>query len=166
MPDHGIELERAHDVDHVLRIGLQRRPASLPGVAAVEQQHLVLAALGADRADQRRQAVDAAHPSVILRERHEIVGGQREGVGRSGGKLEMLAKLLIREMRRQSAHLADAEIDRWFAKVQRHELRVQIGHVKNGHRAERLEAEDVGLRQPLLRSHASERAGAAAGQHH
>ena len=150
MADHGVDLQRRHDVDHVLGFGLQRGPASLPGVAAIQQQHLVVAAFGAHRADQRRDAIHAAHAPVVAGERNEIVRGQREGVRRAGSDIEVLPELGVGDMRRQSLGFADAEIDRRLAEMQRHQLRVDVGHVQDGDGAERIEAHDVGLRQALL----------------
>ena len=74
----------------------------------------------------------------------------------------MLAELRIGEMRRLALGLADAEIDRRLAEMQRHQLRMDVGDVQDRHRAERIEAQDVGLRQPLLRGDAAERTEAAA----
>ena len=62
---HGVRRERVHDFHHVGALVLQGRVAALPGVAAVEQQHLARP-LGADRLDQRRHAVEPADPAVGL----------------------------------------------------------------------------------------------------
>jgi hypothetical protein len=70
---HGIGLERVHHLDHVLAIGLERGVGALPGVAAIKQQDVVVAALGADRLDHGRDPVDAAHPAIGLGERVEIL---------------------------------------------------------------------------------------------
>ena len=161
MPDHGVEFQRRHDIDHVLRLGLQRGPASLPGVAAVEQQHLVLTALCAHRIDQRGNAVHAAHAAIVARQRDEVVGCERIGIRRSGGDAEILPELRVGEMRRQALIPADAEIDRRLAEIQRHQLRMIVGDIEDRHRAQRIEPRDVGLGQALLRRHTSERTQSA-----
>ncbi|MBA7714624.1 hypothetical protein ES703_123653 [subsurface metagenome] len=74
VPDHRIGLERRLHVDHVLRLGLQRSPAALPAVAAIEQDHIVLAAFGPYCFHQRGDAVHAAHSPVVARQRGEVVG--------------------------------------------------------------------------------------------
>ena len=160
--DHGVDLKGRHDVDHVLRLGLQRSPTSLPGVAAIEQQHFVLAALGAHCIDQRGGAVHAAHAAVVARERYEIIRSQCISIGRTRGDVEILPELRVSEMRRQAFVRADAEIDRRLAEIQRHQLRMIVRDIKDGHRAERIELEDVRLRQLLLRGDAPERTKSAA----
>ena len=54
-------------------------------------------------------------------------------------------------MRHLPARLADAEIDRRLAEQHRHELGVDVGDMDERDVAERLEAQQLGLRQPLLR---------------
>ncbi|MDB5627232.1 MAG: hypothetical protein JWR73_3034 [Tardiphaga sp.] len=151
MPDHRVEFQRGHDIDHVLRLGLQRRPAALPAVAAVEQQHLVVATLGAHRANQRRDAIHAAHPPVIACQRNEVIRRQREGIGRAGGDLKVFSKFSIGDVRWDAFRLTDTEIDRRFTELKRHQLRMGIGDVEDRYRAEWVEAQNVVLGQPLLR---------------
>ncbi len=55
------------------------------------------------------------------------------------------------EMRRLPLRLADAEIDRRLAEIDRHQLPVHVGDVQQRDVAERLEGEKLVLRQPLLR---------------
>src|SRR5215211_537646 len=54
-------------------------------------------------------------------------------------------------MRRLAPRLADAEVDRRLAEEDRPQLGVDIGQMDEGDVAERLEGEDVALREPLLR---------------
>ena len=54
-------------------------------------------------------------------------------------------------MRRLAPRLADAEIDRRLAEEDRPQLGVDIGQMDEGDVAERLEGEEVALREPLLR---------------
>ena len=147
MAGHGVDAERVHDPHHVGALGLQRRVAALPGVAAVEQQHPARP-LGADRVDQRRQPVEPADPAVGLGQRLEVGRGQRIGVVAAAADLEGLQQLLAHDMRRQAARLADAEIDRRLAEIDRHELGVQVGEIEQRELAGRLEAQQIGLRRP------------------
>ncbi len=141
--------EQRHAVDHVLALGLQRRVAVLPGVAAVEEDG-ALAALGADRFQDGGDAVEAAEPAVGLRQRDEILIGQRIGLRRSGRDLVVIEQRAAGEVRHQALGVAGAEIDRGLAEIDRAKLRVQVGDVHQRHVAERLEAQQFGLRQPLL----------------
>ena len=158
MADHGFDFQCRQDVEHVLGLGLQRGPAALPAVAAIQQQHLVVAALGAHRIDQRTDAIHASHAAVIAGQRHEIIGGQRVGIGRSDGDVEVFSELGVGQMRRQPLRFADAEIDRRLAEIQRHQLGVGIGRIQDGDRAQGIETGDVGLGQALLSGEPPERA--------
>ena len=128
MADHGVGLEQRHAVDHVLALGAHRRVAVLPGVAAVEE-HRAVAALGADRFQHGRDAVEAAEPAVALGERGEILRGQRIGRRAAGRDLVEIEKVAPGDVRHLAARLADAEIDRRLAKQHRHELGVDVGEV-------------------------------------
>jgi hypothetical protein len=156
--DHCLDPERGHDVDHVLTLGLHRGPAALPGVATVEEQHILVAALGPDRFHNRRNAVEAAHASIVLRQRREIFRRQRIGFRRAGGDPEIFAKLPVGQVRRQPFGFGHPEIDRGFAEIERHKLGMDIGYMQNRNRAQRIEAKDLRLRQALLRGSLSERA--------
>ena len=54
-------------------------------------------------------------------------------------------------MRRLPPRLADAEIDRRLAEIDRHQLAVHVGDVQQRDVAERVEFEQFVLRQALLR---------------
>ena len=60
-------------------------------------------------------------------------------------------------MRRLALYFAKAEIDRWLAEMQRHQLGMAIGHIEDGDRAQGIEAGDVGLGKALLRGKAPQR---------
>ena len=64
-------------------------------------------------------------------------------------------------MRRLPPRLADAEIDRRLAEIDRHQLAVDVGDVQQRDIAERVEFEQFGFAQPLLRHRAREAAAAA-----
>ena len=77
MTGHGIGTQQVHTGGHVGAARLQGRPTAVPSVAAVQQQHLILASLCPDRAHQRGDTVEASHFSVFPRQRLEILAGQR-----------------------------------------------------------------------------------------
>ena len=72
MAGHGVGLQQRHAVDHVLALAGVGAERALPGVAAVEQQHLV-AAFGAHALDHRREAVEPADAAVGFGQRREIL---------------------------------------------------------------------------------------------
>ena len=63
-------------------------------------------------------------------------------------------------MRRLPARLADAEIDRRLAEIDRHQLAVDIGDMQQRDIAERVELQQFGFAQALLRHGAREAAAA------
>ena len=63
----------------------------------------------------------------------------------------MLEKIHAGQMRRLPARRADAEIDRRLAEIDRHQLAVDVGDVQQRDVAERVELEQFGFAQPLLR---------------
>src|SRR5262245_23884880 len=124
MAGHGVGLEQCHAVDHVLspaRIGSER---ALPGVTAIEKQNLVIAALGADSLDDRCKTIKSPDAAVRLRERLKILIGQRIGRSRLPRNAETLEKSLPGNVGWFPPRLADAEIDRRLAEIDRHKLPV------------------------------------------
>ncbi|MBA7714623.1 hypothetical protein ES703_123652 [subsurface metagenome] len=67
-------------------------------------------------------------------------------------------------MRRLAASFADPEIDRRLAEVQRHQLRMAVGEIKDRERAQGIEVQDVRLREALLGCDPAKGTHAAAGQ--
>ena len=102
--------------------------------------------------------VEPADASIGLGQRLEILVGQRIGRGRLLGNAEALEKVLAGEMRRLAPRLADAEIDRRLAEIDRHQLAVDIGDVQQRDVAERVELEQFRFGEALLRQGARERA--------
>ena len=148
MPGHGVGLEHVHDAHHVGALGLQRRVAALPGVAAIEQQHFART-FGADRLDQSCHAIETADAAIGLGQRFEIGRGQRVGVGAPAPDLEISQQLFAHEMRRQALVRTDTDVGRGLAEIERHELGVQVGEVQDGELADRLEAQQVVLGRRL-----------------
>ena len=149
MAGHGVRRQRVHDLDHVHAAGLQRGIAALPGVAAVEEQHPVLA-LGTDRLEHGGDAVDTAHPAIGARQGIEIDRRQRIGFRRARLQIVELEEILAGHMRRQALYLADAQIGRRLAEVDRHQLGVDVRQVHQRDVAERPERQEVVLAQALL----------------
>ena len=61
-------------------------------------------------------------------------------------------------MRRLSLRRADAEIDRRLAEIDRHQLAMDVGDMQQRDIAERIELQQFGFAQPLLRHGARETA--------
>src|SRR3546814_6127433 len=87
-------------------------------LAAVEKQRLVRA-LAAHPLHDGGHAVEAAHLAVGPGERGEVHRGQGIGLGASRPQVEHLQEVGAGHMRGQALDLADAEIDRRLAEVQR-----------------------------------------------
>ncbi len=128
---HGVGLQRVHHVDHVLAVRPQRRQRALPGVAAVEEERL--RPLGADALQDGRDPVEPAHAAVLAGERDEVLRGQ--GVGHRRARLDAveLQEVLARDVRRLARLLADPDVDRGLAEVDRLELGVDVGDVHQRH---------------------------------
>ena len=154
MAGHGVGLEQRHAVDHVLALADERRIAVLPGVAAIEEGHAV-AALGPDGAEHRRDAIEPAHAAIGLRKRGEILGRQRIGGGRRARNVVKVKQCAAGHVRNQAPRRADAEIDRRLAEIDRLKLAVDVGDVQQRDIAERIELQQLGLAQPLLRHSAA-----------
>jgi hypothetical protein len=134
--------------------------AVLPGVAAVEQQRASLA-FRADRFEHGGDAIESSEPAVALGECREILRGERIRRRAARRNAVMLEQRAAGQVRHKPARGPDAEIDRGLTEVQRQELGVDVGDVEERDIADRLEAQQVGLRKPLL----GEGAGPAARQH-
>ena len=150
MRRHGIGAQHVHAVHHVLAAGLQRRPGALPGITAIKQQALA-GAFRADRLDQRRHTVHAAHAAVGAGQVLEIEIRQGVGLRRATLDVVVFQEILAGEMGRQAHHLANADVDAGLAEVDRIELRVNVRQVDQRHLPFRLELQDVVLGDGLLR---------------
>ena len=100
---------------------MQRRVAVLPGVAAVEE-HGAVTALGADRLEDRGDAVEPAEPAVALGQRGEILRGQRIGLSACRRDPVEIEKRAAGDVRHRPLRFADADIGRRLAEQHRHEL--------------------------------------------
>ena len=157
--DHGVGLEQRHAVDHVLTLADQRRVAVLPGVAAVEEHHAV-AALGADRLEDGGDAIEPAEAAVALGQRREIrpTSARRPRPSRARSCRDRASALPVTCGTSPFASPI-AEIDRRLAEQQRHQLGVNVGDMNEGDVADRIETQQLVLRQALLRQGARPAAG-------
>ncbi len=69
----------------------------------------------------------------------EIETAERIGVGAVGRDAKSIEKGAADQMRRPSLHRADPEIDARFAKIDRQQLRMGVGHVQDARIAEAFE---------------------------
>jgi hypothetical protein len=150
MAGHGVGLQERHAVDHVLALAGVGPQRALPGVAAVEEEHLV-AALGAHALDDGGEPVEPADAAVGLCQRRKVFRGQRVSCRRLRRNAETLEEVAAGEMRRLSPRRADAEIDRRLAEIDRQQLAVNVGDMQQCDIAERVEFQQFGFAQPLLR---------------
>ena len=159
---HGVDTERVHDAYHVGATALQRGIAALPGVAAIEQQHLARA-LGANRPDQSGEPIEATHPTVGPGKAVEVGAGQGIGVVGAAPDPVIRQQPLTHEVRRQALGVSYADVDRRLAEIDRHELGVQVGEVEQSDLPHRREAQQISLRRTAaLRGSAD---GRASGRH-
>ena len=153
---HGLDTQRVHGLDHVRALGFQRRIRTLPGIAAVEQNGLA-GALGPDRLDQGRHAVEPADPAVVPAKGHEVLAGERVGLGRTLADSIMVEQLAARKVGRKGACGADADVDGRLAEIDGHQLGVDVGEVEKRDPAQRREAQEVVLGDFLRRRGAAQR---------
>ena len=154
MPGHGIWLEQLHALDHVHAVGLQRCIGTLPGVAAVKEQHLVVAAIGADRLDQRRRAVEPAELAVCPRQVDIIDHGVGIGIGAALLDIEVIEEFLRNQVRRNAGIGANPDVGVRRTEVDRLELGMAVGEMQQRHLALGIELQQIILRQLLLRQRA------------
>ena len=156
-----LHAQRLQHADHVAAPGRERRERALQGVAAVEQQHALRAALGADGVDERRHAVHAADAAVGPGQRLVVVRAQHVGVGRGLGNREGVEQLRAGDVGKLAAGVADAEVERRLAVVEGLQLRVRVRHVQDGELALGREPQQVLLPDRLLRGRAAQASAGA-----
>ena len=145
---HRVGLERVHDVDHVLPLGVVAGIGAVPGVAAVKEESV--GTLGADRIDHGRHAVEAAHLAVGAGKGGEVVIGQRI-MGRAAiGHAIELAEVGAGDVRHLTDIAANAKVDLGLAEENRFHLRVDIGDVDQGDVTEGIKLQKLILSQGLL----------------
>ena len=145
----------------------ERGVAVLPGIAAVEK-HDTIRPLGADRLENGGDAVEPAEPSVASGQGCEIQRGQRIGGRRARRDPVEVQKIPAADVWNQTLCFADCEIEGRLPIQHRKQLGVQIGDVNERDIAERSEAQQLVLRETLLREHpryATRKNGQGGGSH-
>ena len=89
----------------------------MPCVAAIQQQRV--GARGADRLDHGGHAVQPADPAIFLRQRREIIVGQRVMRGAAIVDAVKLAEIRAGDMGHLALVGAHADIDLRFAEIDR-----------------------------------------------
>jgi len=131
---HHVDAEQLAGVDHVLRVGPQRRARALPGVATVQQQRAGAARLQAlHQGGQVRETADLA---VGSRRRREVEIGEGMRLDRLRRDVELAQQVLADQVRRLAQCVGHAEVDARLAKVDRQQLRMAVGEVQEVHVAE------------------------------
>ena len=140
MPGHGIDAEQVRGVDHVGALRRIGETGALPHVAAVEEERIVRAGIGAQPVDQGFQMRKAAHAAVAVRGVLIIEEGEGMGDPAARHDVEMFQESAADDMRRFSTHVADADIDARLAEIDRLQLGVGVGQMQD---ADIAEAADV-----------------------
>ena len=135
MTDHGIGFQQFHAVDHVLAIGFEGGIRSLPCVAAIKEQYLVVTAIGPDGLDQCCRAVESAKLAIGFGQIKVVVHCMRIGERTARLDAEMFEKFLSDKMRRNALKSADTDIGVWRPEVDRLKLRMHIGKMQKGNLA-------------------------------
>ena len=109
MTGHDIDAQQLGRIHHVLALGPQRGGATLPGVAAVQQQGT--GPVGLELLDQRGQVRKTADLSVLAGGAFKIEKSKR--VGFSATRLDAcrLEQVFAHEMGQSALHAAHAKID-------------------------------------------------------
>ena len=136
MPGHGIDAEQIGGVGHVDALHHQGLAGALPHVAAVEQQRIARAGFRAQPVDQSFQVRKAAHAAVAVRGVLIIEEGEGVGDAAAGHDVEIFEEGAADDMRRFSAHIADADIDARLAEINRLQLGVGVGQMQDADIAE------------------------------
>src|SRR5262249_46448216 len=120
-----------------------RAERTLPGIAAIEEKNLVVASLGTNMFDHRCQTVEPTDPAVGLCQRCKLLIRQRISRGRPLRNAETLEEVMARKVRGLPLRLANAEIDRRLAEIDRHQLAVNVGDVQQRDIAEGVEPQQL-----------------------
>ena len=140
MPGHGVDAEQIGGLDHVGALRRIGETGALPDVAAVEQQRIARAGFRAQPVDQGFQMRESAHAAVAVR--GVLIIEEGEGVGGAAARhdVEIFEESAADDVRRFSAHIADADIDARLAEIDRLQLGVAVGQMQD---ADIAEAADV-----------------------
>ena len=109
-------------IQHVLAAGGVRAKRALPGVTAIEEKNFIVAALRANALDHGRKPVEPTNAAIGSGQSFEILIGQRVGRRAVVRNAEVLEKILAGDVRRLSARITHANVDRRLAVIDRCEL--------------------------------------------
>ena len=140
MPGHGIDAEQIGGLDHAGALRRIGETGALPDVAAVEQQRIARAGFRAQAVDQGFQMRKAAHAAVAVRGVLIVEEGEGMRDATARRDVEVFQESAADDMRRFSAHIADADIDARLAEKNRLQLGVAVGQMQD---ADIAEAADV-----------------------
>src|SRR3954466_12738009 len=139
MPGHRLDTEQVCGLDHVAALHDVGESRALPEVAAVNEQGVLFAGIAAQAVDQRLQMGEAAELAEAACGLLELEAAEGIGVRAVGPDGETVEEGAPDQMRRPSGHLADPDIDAGLAKIDRIELRMRVGEVKDPRIAEPFE---------------------------
>ncbi|MGY4484465.1 hypothetical protein ACVWWR_003656 [Bradyrhizobium sp. LM3.2] len=111
----------------------------MPEIAAVNEHGVLFAGIAAQAIDQRLQMGEAAELAEAACGLLELEAAEGIGIRAVGPDAETFEEGAADQMRRPSRHLADADIDAGLAKIDRIELRMRVGEVKDARIAEPFE---------------------------
>ncbi len=133
---HHIHAQQVAGADHVHAAGPIGGAGALPGVAAVQQQAVAVAALGAHALDQGLEMGEAADHAELVGRLVEVQIGEGVGLDAAGGDAEVLEEAFAHDMRGLTERLAQADVHVGLAEIDGVELGVGVGDVQQGHVAE------------------------------
>ena len=161
---HGIDAEEVGGLDHVGALRRVGQAAALPQIAAVEQQRIAGAGVGAQPVNQRFQMGKAAHAAVTLRRLLKSRKVKACALAAAGRDAEMLEKRAADQMRRLAAHGADADIDARLTEIDRLQLGVRVGQMQDADIAEAADVVKIVVGRHAQRRGATPDAAATASQ--
>src|SRR3954452_9180587 len=143
MPGHRLDTEQVCGLDHVAALHDVGESRALPEIAAVDEHGVFFAGIATQAVDQRLQMGEAAELAEASGGLLELEAAEGIGVRAVGPDAETVEEGAADQMRRPSRHVADPDIDAGLAKINRIELRMRVGEVKDPRIAEPLEVVDA-----------------------
>ena len=163
--DHDVDAEVVLCFDDRFAARFKGDARSLPGVAGVEQQHLVAAALALDLVDEGLHVRDAAHFAELPGQGREVHVGVEIGVERTRFQAVVLRERFTAQKARRPDEVRRRNERRGFAPVERFDMRVHVADVQQRYVA--LGIERVQVRQrDVRRVLAADRGGETVGNAH
>jgi hypothetical protein len=133
---HHVHAEQVAGADHVHAAGPVGGARALPGVAAVQQQTVAVAALGAHPLDQGLEVGEAANHAELVGRLVKVEEGEGVGIDGPGGDAEVLEEGVSDDVRGLAQRGTQANVDVGLPEVDGVELGVGVGDVQQGQVAE------------------------------